>query len=202
MDEEQLTQLIAEAMSLEPDERIDFFVNKGLTEGEIEDVLETIQQVEDFELAQDLNIANKEPEDAAERLSSDAEDELEQKAQKMADEDDTPVTVTEQDTDGDGDTDRETVEKDNTEDDTFTFGTGTDKDGNKHEGALTWPKDDSDVYVEKDLDTSSESEEPERDNSSESEDKPHDKDITSDVRLKNIDNSTNSIAKTLANYRW
>lgn len=42
----------------------------------------------------------------------------------------------------------------------------------------------------------------EEDNSSEAEDKPHDGDISSDVRLKNIDNSTNSIARHLASYRW
>lgn len=56
--------------------------------------------------------------------------------------------------------------------------------------------------------TTVEKEEPEddsnesKDNSDESEDKPHDSKVTSDVRMKNIDNSTNSIAKTLANYRW
>lgn len=100
-------------------------------------------------------------------------------AQAMADEDDTPVEVTEEDFDGDGDTDKKTVEKTEPEDDTFTFGTGTDKDGNKHEGALAWSEDND-----------------EKDNSSESEDKPHDSKVTSK------ENSTNSIAKTLSNYRW
>ncbi|MBP5594485.1 MAG: hypothetical protein J6Y02_03820 [Pseudobutyrivibrio sp.] len=40
------------------------------------------------------------------------------------------------------------------------------------------------------------------DNSSEEKDKPHDSKVSSDERLKNIDNSTNSIARHLASYRW
>ena len=165
MDEEQLTQLVAEAMDLPADERIDFFVNKGMSEEEIDDALQTLQQVEDFDLEQDLNIASKEPEDAAERLSSDAEDDLEQKAQKMADEDNTPVTVTEEDTDGDSDPDKVTAEKEEPESDIARFEDAADE--------LT-----------------------SEDNSSEEGDVPHDEETSEP------ENSTNSIAKTLANYRW
>lgn len=61
---------------------------------------------------------------------------------------------------------------------------------------------DSDGDTDKKTIEKTETKNDEEDNSSESEDKPHDSKVTSDVRLKNVDNSTNSIARTLANYRW
>lgn len=65
-----------------------------------------------------------------------------------------------------------------------------DGDTDKKTTEKTEPEDDSEDNDEKD-------------NSSESEDKPHDGQVTSDARLKDIhENSTNSIAKTLSNYRW
>lgn len=144
-----------------------------------EDVLTTLKEVKEAEAkADDPSSLNNGVED----FSADAETD----AQNKANEDDTPVTVTEEDSDADGDTDKTTIEKDEPEDDSFTFGTGVDKDGNKHEGVFTWPEDSN----------------KDKDNSNESEDKPHDSKVTSDVRMKNIDNSTNSIARTLANYRW
>ena len=144
MDEEKLLTLVAQAVPMPEDERIPFLLNAGVPEDQMDAAIEMIQDVIDYDNEQNDNIALKEPLDAEDRLDSDAEHELEEQAQNMADGDDTVVEITDEDTDDDGDTDKTTIEKDE-------------------------PKD----------------------NSSESEDKPHDS-----------ENSTNSIARHLSNYRY
>lgn len=121
--DELYSQYVVDAADMPEDQRIPHLTSVKLDDGsslsqeDIDEILEGIQELNNFDQDQDLNIANKEPEDAAERLSSDAEDELEQKAQKMADEDKTVVKQTEVDKDSDGDTDKVTTEKVEAEDD-------------------------------------------------------------------------------------
>lgn len=117
MSEDEFAKIIAQAANLPGDQQIDFMISKGIPEDEMDDALATLQALVDADTVGDENISDKEPHDAAERLASDAEDDIEQKAQNMADEDETEVTVTKEDSDGDGDVDKAEITKESPEED-------------------------------------------------------------------------------------
>ena len=117
MDEEEFAKLVAQAAGMQPDEATKFLTEQGLSADDVTDALDVLNQLNDNDITAKGVIAEKEPADAAERIASDEINEIEEQAQKMADEDDTPVKVTEEDSDSDGDTDKVTAEKKETDDD-------------------------------------------------------------------------------------
>lgn len=130
-----------------------------LTPEDREDVLETIKEVRQAEALADentdpINI------DTVDKMADAAASE--DKAQQMANEDNTDVTVTEEDKDNDGDVDKTVIEKDDTENDAESL---SDED-----------KEAIDTYVNN------------FGNASEDEDNPHDT-VVSDARMKNIINT-------------
>ena len=159
MDEEQLTNIIAQAAALSDDEVVPFLTDQGLSEEDIDEAMEVLEALKGMDAEAKDNITNTEPGDAAERIASDNMDDAEQAAAKMADEDDSEVTVTEEDKDSDGDMDKVTIKKEEPEDDMSL----TDEE----RSAL-------DAYM-----------------NGESGDTPHD-----------AENSTNSIAQHLSQYRY
>lgn len=130
-----------------------------LTPEDREDVLETVKEVRQAEALADentdpINI------DTIDKMADAAASE--DRAQQMANEDNTEVTVTEEDKDNDGDVDKTVIEKEDAENDA---GLLSDED-----------KEDIDTYVNS------------FGNASEDEDNPHDT-IVSDARMKNIINT-------------
>lgn len=127
-----------------------------LTPEDREDVLETVKEVRQAEALADENTdpINIDTVDKMADAAANAD-----RAQQMANEDNTEVTVTEEDKDNDGDVDKTVIEKEDAENDA---GSLSDED-----------KEDIDTYVNS------------FGNASEDEDNPHDTTV-SDTRMKNI----------------
>lgn len=130
-----------------------------LTPEDREDVLETVKEVRQAEALADENTDSINI-DTIDKMADAAASE--DRAQQMANEDNTEVTVTEEDKDNDGDVDKTVIEKEDAENDA---GALSDED-----------KEDIDTYVNS------------FGNASEDEDNPHDT-IVSDARMKNIINT-------------
>ena len=122
--EEALARLVAQVVAMPPEARADYLKSEwGLSDNEVASLLEDVAAVEDADKAADTNVIaegvkNGNIGDSVDRIASDQDNELEEKAAKMAGSDGTNVTITETDTDSDGDTDKAEIKKEKPEDDT------------------------------------------------------------------------------------
>lgn len=142
--EEIITDLAAGLIDASDEEIAEKLAHYNLSPEDMEDVMQTIQDVRDAEATEDIHAAGADL-DKVDAMA-DAH------AQAMANEDNTPVTVTKEDKDSDGDADKVTIEQDGNEDDL--------KFSDEDKEALT--------AAFNELDKNSE------DHSSEEADKPHD----------------------------
>lgn len=121
--EEALARLVAQVVAMPPEARADYLKNEwGLDDNEVASLLEDVADVEAADSASDVNVVAEGVKsgnisDSLDRIASDQDAELEEKAAKMADGDSTDVTVTETDKDSDGDVDKAEIEKKKPEDD-------------------------------------------------------------------------------------
>ena len=121
--EEALARLVAQVVAMPSEARADYLKNEwGLNDDEVASLLEDVAAVEDADKAADTNVTAEgiksgNISDSLDRIASDQDNELEEKAAKMAGSDGTDVTVTEADTDGDGDVDKAEIKKEKPEDD-------------------------------------------------------------------------------------
>lgn len=121
--EEAFARLVAQVVAMPPESRVDYLKNEwGLDDYEVASLLEDVAAVENADSAADANVVAEgiksgNISDSLDRIASDQDNELEEKAAKMASGDNTDVTVTEADTDGDGDVDKAVVKKEKPEDD-------------------------------------------------------------------------------------
>lgn len=121
--EEALARLVAQVVAMPPETRAEYLKNEwGLNDDEVASLLEDVADVENADKAADTNVIaegvkNGNIDDSVDRIASDQDSELEEKAAKMAGGDNTDVKVTKTDTDGDGDVDKAEVKKEKPEDD-------------------------------------------------------------------------------------
>lgn len=121
--EEALARLVAQVVAMPPEARADYLKNEwGLDDNEVASLLEDVADVEAADSASDVNVVAEGVKsgnisDSLDRIASDQDAELEEKAAKMAEDDDTDVKVTETDKDSDGDTDKAEIKKEKPEDD-------------------------------------------------------------------------------------
>lgn len=121
--EEALARLVAQVVAMPPEKRADYLKNEwGLNDDEVASLLEDVAAVENADNVADTNVTAEgiksgNISDSLDRIASDQDNELEEKAAKMAGSDGTDVTVTESDTDGDGDVDKAEIKKEKPEDD-------------------------------------------------------------------------------------
>lgn len=188
MPEDKLMEILVDAAELPADQQIDFLLSKGVPEDQMDECLEAILMLDEADETGDGNIVATEPGEAAERLASDKDAALEEKAQKMADEDDSKVKVTSVDKDGDGDTDKETIEKKNPDDDEVKNSEAGDK---PHDSEVAG-EDLSDEEVNQIADELAGSFKPKNDV----------EDAMVEQALKNVNNKTGQFAKHLAQFKW
>lgn len=139
--EEALARLVAQVVAMPPEARADYLKNEwGLNDDEVASLLEDVAAVEDADKTADTNVTAEgiksgNISDSLDRIASDQDNELEEKAAKMAGGDNTDVTVTEADTDGDGDVDKAEAEvkKEKPEDDSKN----SEADDKPHDKDLT-----------------------------------------------------------------
>lgn len=137
--EEALARLVAQVVAMPPEARADYLKNEwGLNDDEVASLLEDVAAVEDADKTADTNVTAEgiksgNISDSLDRIASDQDNELEEKAAKMAGGDNTDVTVTEADTDGDGDVDKAEVKKEKPEDDSKN----SEADDKPHDKDLT-----------------------------------------------------------------
>jgi hypothetical protein len=121
--EEALARLVAQVVAMPPEARADYLKNEwGLDDNEVASLLEDVADVEAADSAADANVVAEGVKsgnisDGLDRIASDQDAELEEKAVKMAKDDSTDVKVTETDKDSDGDTDKVEIEKKKPDDD-------------------------------------------------------------------------------------
>lgn len=121
--EEALARLVAQVVAMPPEARADYLKNEwGLNDDEVASLLEDVAAVENADNVADTNVTAEgiksgNISDSLDRIASDQDNELEEKAAKMAGSDGTDVTVAESDTDGDGDIDKAEIKKEKPEDD-------------------------------------------------------------------------------------
>lgn len=149
--EEIITDLAAGLIDASDEEIAEKLAKYDLSPEDMEDVMQTIQDVRDAEATEDIHAAGED----LDKVDAMADTQ----AQSMANEDNTPVTVTKEDKDSDGDADKVTIEQDGNEDDL----------SNEAHSAIDTLVNNSDELKES-ADFQNESE----DHSSEEADKPHD----------------------------
>lgn len=189
--EEIITGLAAGLLDESDDDITEELKKYDLSPEDLEDIMDTIYEVRGAE-----DLLDKNEEDNFEN-DLDALDEMANQntatAQRMANEDDTNVTITEKDTDGDGDTDTTTITKEKTEDD----GNANKADDKPHDSFVTGNKPTGSDWSIKNRVNKMKSN---WGKTSTQKKRDAEKEKTSDNEKK--ENSTNSIARHLANYRY
>lgn len=190
--EEIITGLAAGLLDKSDDDITEELEKYDLSPEDLEDIMDTIYEVRGAEDLLDKDEENNFENDlnALDELA----DQNAAAAQRMANEDDTNVTITKEDTDGDGDTDTTTITKENTEDDG-----NSDEAGDKpHDSFVTDNKPTGSDWNIKDRVNKMKSNwgktstQKKRDTEKEK----------AGNNEKKQENSTNNIARHLANYRY
>lgn len=200
--EEIITGLAAGLIDESDDDIEEELKKYDLSPEDLEDIMDTIYEVRGAEdLLNDEEEANLDADvDALDEMA----DQNTATAQRMANEDNTNVTITEEDTDGDGDTDTTTITKEDTEDD----GNSDESDDKPHDSFVTGNKPTGSDWNIKDRVNNMKSNwgktatQKKRDTEKEELRKAKAMQEAGNKEKREQENSTNNIAKHLANYRY